>query len=67
VRAVGVVFATSSSLDGLNAKAAQCAKLAQSANSEADRDRWLKMEQFWRGMVTSPAKDETAADKFVID
>jgi hypothetical protein len=53
--------------DDLAAKAAQCAKLAQSANTEADRDRWLKMERFWRDEIARPADDETATEKYVID
>jgi hypothetical protein len=56
-----------SSSDDLAAKAAQCAKLAQSANTEADRDRWLKMERFWRSEMARPADDEAVTEKFVID
>jgi hypothetical protein len=50
-----------------HSKAEQCAKLAQSALTEEDRQRWLRMEQFWRGKLDSPADDETAQAKFVLD
>jgi hypothetical protein len=49
-----------------HSKAEHCAKLAQSALTEEDHQRWLRMERFWRGKLDSLAPDETAKKKFVL-